>query len=321
MVNGLLLLAGLALLIQGASLLIKGASGIATRFGISPMIIGLTVVSFGTSMPEFVVSLASGLRSESDLAIGNIIGSNIANVLLVLGIAAIIRPLPVRNSTVVSEIPFSLSAALLLGFLANAHLFSTNPELSISHVDGVILLSFFMLFMIYVYKMSVAKRKRKRTTPQVLPDGGTARSIAFIAIGAFGLYFGGQWVIDGAVGLAQGWGINNALIGLTLIAIGTSSPELVASVMAAYRKQTDMAIGNIIGSNIFNVLWVLGFTSVIVELPFQVLSNMDLMVAIGSSALVILALATSRNSTISRAHGILFVSLYSAYLVYVVMRG
>jgi cation:H+ antiporter len=318
MMDGLLLLLGLAVLIQAASILVKGASSIATHFGISPMIIGLTVVSFGTSMPEFVVSLTSGLQTNSDLAIANIIGSNIANVLLVLGFAAIIRPLPVQNSTVVSEIPFSLSAALLLGFLANAHLFSSDPELKISHMDGAILLAFFMLFMLYVYKTATAK---KSTEPRELPNGEMVRSFAFIAIGALGLYFGGQWVVAGAVGLAQGWGIHDALIGLTIIAIGTSSPELVASSIAAYRGQTDMAIGNIVGSNIFNLLWVLGFTSSIVELPFRVISNTDLMVVIGSSALIILALASSRNNTITRAHGILFVGLYAAYLVYVVMRG
>lgn len=318
MTDGLLLLVGLAVLIQAASIMVKGASNIATHFGISPMIIGLTVVSFGTSMPEFVVSLTSGLQTNSDLAIANIIGSNIANVLLVLGFAAIIRPLPVQNSTVVSEIPFSLSAALLLGFLANAHLFSSDPELKISHMDGAILLSFFLLFMLYVYKTASA---RKSTEPQELPNGEMARSFAFLAIGALGLYFGGQWVVEGAVGLAQGWGIHDALIGLTIIAIGTSSPELVASSIAAYRGQTDIAIGNIVGSNIFNLLWVLGFTSSIVELPFQVISNTDLMVVIGSSALIILALVSSRKNTITRTHGILFIGLYAAYLVYVVMRG
>ena len=318
MMDAVLLIIGLGVLIKGAGYLIKGGSVIASRFGISPLIIGLTVVSFGTSMPEFVVSLTSGLQTDSDLAIANVIGSNIANVLLVLGFAAIIRPLPIHNSTVVSEIPFSLSAALLLGFLANAHLFSDDPELKISHMDGAILLFSFMLFMLYVYQSSI---KRKKLAPQILPRGTMTRSLTLIAVGTLGLYFGGQWAVDGAVGLAHDWGINDALIGLTIIAIGTSSPELIASSVAAYRGQTDMAIGNIVGSNIFNLLWVLGFTSSVVELPFQVISNTDLMVVIGSSALVILALVSSRTNTIKRSHGIVFVSLYIAYLVYVVMRG
>jgi len=316
--NGLLLLLGLGVLVKGAGFLVEGASAIASRLGISALATGLTVVSLGTSMPEFLVSLTSGLQNKPDLAIANIIGSNIANVLLVLGFAAIIRPLPVRNSTVVSEIPFSLSAALLLGFLANAHLFSEKAELSISQLDGAILLFFFLLFMLYVYNTSDTKESPVR---QVKSTGSTARSITLIMTGVLGLYFGGQWVVDGAVGLAQDWGVNDALIGLTIVAIGTSSPELVASAVAAYRNQTDIAVGNIIGSNIFNLLWVLGFTSSVVELPFDVISNTDLMVVIGSSAMVILALVSSRINTVSRLHGILFVGLYVAYLTYVVMRG
>jgi len=316
--NGLLLVLGLVVLVKGADFLVAGASVIATRFGISPLTIGLTVVSLGTSMPELLVSLTSGLQNKPDLAIANVIGSNIANVLLVLGVAAIIRPLPVRNSTVVSEIPFSLSAALLLGFLANAHLFSEIPELSISHLDGAILISFFLLFMLYVYKTAETNQSPVR---QLESDGKNARAFLLIALGALGLYFGGQWVVEGAVGLAQDWQINDALIGLTVVAIGTSSPELVASAVAAYRNQTDIAVGNIVGSNIFNLLWVLGITSSIVELPFSVISNIDLLVVVGSSAMIILAMVSSGNNTVRRSHGVLFVSLYIAYLAYVVMRG
>ena len=318
MMYGLLLVLGLVVLIAGADLLVKGASILASRLGISALAIGLTVVSLGTSMPEMLVSLTSGLQNRPDLAIANVIGSNIANVLLVLGVAAIIRPLPVRNSTVVSEIPFSLSAALLLGFLANAHLFSEYPELSISHLDGAILMFFFLLFMLYVYKTSGTNESQVR---QVASTGKLTRASSLIVSGALGLYFGGQWVVGGAVGLAQDWEINDALIGLTIVALGTSSPELVASAVAAYRNQTDIAVGNIVGSNIFNLLWVLGLTSSIVELPFKVISNIDLLVVVGSSAMIILAMVSSRNSTLRRSHGILFVGLYIAYLAYVVVRG
>ena len=318
MTEGLLLLLGLGVLVKGADFLVKGASSLATHFGVSNLAIGLTVVSFGTSMPEMLVSLTSGLQNKPDLAIANVIGSNIANVLLVLGFAAIIRPLPVKNSTVVSEIPFSLSAALLLGFLANAHLFENRTEMVISRMDGMVLLSFFLLFMFYVYKNS---RITKRTANLVASNGTVVPAIASITGGTLALYFGGQWVVEGAVGLAQIWGINDALIGLTIVAIGTSSPELVASAMAAYRNQTDIAVGNIVGSNIFNLLWVLGLTSSIVELPFEVVSNTDLLVVIGSSTLIILALISSRNNTVTRSHGILFIGLYIAYLAYVVARG
>ena len=318
MTNALLLALGLVVLIKGADFLVQGASNIAQRFGISALMIGLTIVSFGTSMPEMLVTMTSALKDNPDLAIANVIGSNIANVLLVMGVAAIVRPLPIRNSTVVSEIPFSLTAAILLGFLANANLFSEQMELSISRLDGAILLFFFLLFMLYVYKASGSVEKPMR---DIASEGTLPRAVGLIVGGSLGLYFGGQWVVDGAVGLADALQINDALVGLTIIAIGTSSPELVASAVAAYRGKTDIAIGNIIGSNIFNLLWVLGLTASFVELPFEIVSNTDIMVVIGSSALIILALVSGRNRTVNRAHGLVFVALYIAYLVYVVNRG
>lgn len=317
MIDGLLLVVGLVFLIAAADFLVKGASFVASRLGISPLVVGLTVVSFGTSMPEMLVTLTAGLQHNADLAIANIVGSNIANVLLILGVAAIIRPLPVRNSTIVSEIPFSLTAALLVGFLANAALFSDHHELSISRLDGGILLFFFLLFMLYIFKSS---RDDESTVPQVFTSGKLGRAVFQIALGVVGLYFGGQWVVSGAVGFAQTWGVDDALIGLTIIAIGTSAPELVASAVAAYRNETDIAVGNVVGSNIFNLLWVLGLTSSIVELPFEVITNTDLVMVIVSSALIIVAMVSSRRYVVLRSHGILFVCLYVAYLFYVVQR-
>lgn len=318
MLDLLLLIAGLAALVKSAEWLVVGASEIAALFHVSPLAIGLTVVSFGTSMPEMLVTLISGLRHNPDLAIGNIIGSNIANVLLVLGIAAIIRPLPVKDSTVVSEIPFSLTAALLVGFLANAALFTSNPTLSISRMDGVILLLFFALFLLYVYKMN---RKPDDFNGSYTTTLGTRKASMYILVGVVGLYFGGLWVVDGAVGLASYWGVNDALLGLTIVAIGTSSPELVASAVAASRGDTDIAVGNVVGSNIFNLLWILGFTSALVDLPFTAVTNTDLMMVIGASVMILIALVTGRRRTIQRAHGILFVCLYVLYLYYVVVRG
>ena len=317
MIDGVLLVVGLVLLIAAADFLVKGASLVASRVGISPLVVGLTVVSFGTSMPEMLVTLTAGLQHNADLAIANIVGSNIANVLLILGVAAIIRPLPVRDSTIVSEIPFSLTAALLVGFLANAALFSDHHELSISRLDGGILLFFFLLFMLYIFKSS---REDESTAPQVFTSGKLGRAVFQIALGVVGLYFGGQWVVSGAVGFAQTWGVDDALIGLTIIAIGTSAPELVASAVAAYRNETDIAVGNVVGSNIFNLLWVLGFTSSIVELPFEVITNTDLVMVIVSSALIIVAMVSSRRYVVLRSHGILFICLYVAYLFYVVQR-
>ena len=317
MIDALLLLGGLALLIKGAGLLVSGASSIAERLGVSPLVIGLTVVSFGTSLPEMLVTLVSGLRQNADLAIANIIGSNIANVLLVLGIAAIIRPLPVKDSTVVSEIPFSLTAALLVGFLANAALFSSHHELSISRLDGGILLFFFALFMLYVYKISREGTHLAGDTPRSLT---TTRSVLYILLGVAGLYLGGGWAVDGAVGIARDLDVDDAVIGLTIVAVGTSSPEIVASAIAAYRNQTDIAVGNVVGSNIFNILWVLGFTSSLVELPFEVVNNTDLVMVICSSALILLALTTSRDNSNLRSHGVIFILLYAGYIFYVTTR-
>jgi cation:H+ antiporter len=314
----LLLIVGLLALVKSADWLVVGASDIAARYDVSPLAIGLTIVSFGTSMPELLVTMISGLRHNPDLAIGNIVGSNIANVLLVLGIAAIIRPLPVRDSTVVSEIPFSLTAALLVGFLANAALFTGNPELSISRMDGGILLLFFALFLLYVYKMN---RKPDHFNGDYKINIGTKKATLYVLLGVVGLYIGGQWVVDGAIGLARLWGVNDALLGLTIVAIGTSSPELVASAVAASRGETDIAVGNVVGSNIFNLLWILGITSALIELPFEVVTNTDLLMVIGSSVMILVALVTGRRNTIQRSHGILFVILYAAYLYYVVMRG
>ncbi|MGD2128273.1 MAG: calcium/sodium antiporter [Lysobacterales bacterium] len=313
-----LLVVGLAILVKGADLLVGGASCVASRLGIPSMVIGLTVVSFGTSLPEMIVTLVSGLRGNPDLAIANVIGSNIANVLLILGVAAIIRPLPVTDSTVFSEIPFSLTAALLVGFLANAALFSARPVLTISHFDGAILLFFFFLFMLYVYRVS---RTRKVPDEPALPQRTVARSSLYIVLGVTALYFGGRWVVDGAVGIATALGVDDAVIGLTIVAIGTSTPELVASAVAAWRGQTDIAVGNVVGSNIFNLLWVLGLTSTIVELPFEVVSNTDLLMVIAASTMVLLAMVVSRKNAVMRWHGVVFVLCYLAYLAFVVQRG
>jgi len=318
MMDALYVVLGLVALVVAANFLVKGASSLASRFGVSPLVVGLTVVSFGTSMPEMFVSVTSGLQGNAELAVANVIGSNIFNVLVVLGVAAIICPLPVQNSTVVSEIPFSLTAALLVGFLANAALFSDTHELSISRVDGLILLSFFFLFMLYIFGFSNAD-----SDDAPAPDNSQsmARSLFNIGIGGVGLYLGGQWVVSGAVGLARSWAVDDAMIGLTIVAIGTSLPELVASAVAAYRKEADIAVGNVVGSNIFNLLWILGVTATITELPFRMISNTDLVMVIISSMLILLALAAGRTTTISRGFGIFFVCMYLAYFAYVIQRG
>ena len=317
MQSTLLLLLGLVFLIKGADMLVDGAIAIASRARIPPMVVGLTIVSFGTSMPELLVTMISGLQHNADLAVANVIGSNIANVLLVLGIAAVIRPLPIGDATVVTEVPFSLTAALLVGFLANASLFG-SPELTISRLDGGILLFFFLLFMLYVYKVS---REGNGASMREGEPMSTAKAATYIVLSIVLLYFGGTWVVSAAVGLATALGVDDALIGLTVVAVGTSTPEIVASAVAARRGEADVAVGNVVGSNIFNLLWILGSTSAVVGLPFEEISNTDLVMVIAASSLVILALVSSRHRTIMRWHGMLFILLYCAYVVYAVRRG
>ena len=315
-----LFIIGFALLIKSADILVSGASAIAKALRISDMVIGLTIVSFGTSMPELIVSVFSAIKGNADIAIGNILGSNVANILLILGIAAILYPLPIQENTILSEIPFSLAVALLLGFLANAALLADTPELMLSRLDGSILLFFFLLFMLYIYRLAL-----QGMTGESATDPGTSfalrKAILFVITGVIGLFLGGKWIVDGAVRIATAIGVSESLIGLTIVAVGTSLPELVTSAVAAYKKSADIAVGNVVGSNIFNILWVLGLSAIIKPLSFDVLSNTDILMVIFSSSALLLALAVGKKYVINRWKGIGFIVLYIVYILYLVQRG
>ncbi|MGB0523285.1 MAG: calcium/sodium antiporter [Flammeovirgaceae bacterium] len=329
MLDYLLFLVGFVCLVKGADLLVDGASSIAKQFNVSDFIVGLTIVSLGTSMPELVVNIMASLSGSSEIAIGNVIGSNIANILLILGISAMICPLPIQKNTVLSEIPFSLTATLLVGFLANAGLFNENgQEFSLSRFDGGILLAFFALFMAYIFNLSKESRLEEAAVPKavVVPDDEiktmpSSKAILWIAIGVGGLFLGGKWVVDGAMVFAKELGFSETFVGLTIVAVGTSLPELVTSAVAATKKKTDLAVGNVIGSNIFNLLWILGISASIHPMPFDVITNDDILILIGSSSLIIFFLATGRKNTIDRWEGAIFLILYIVYVVYLVMRG
>lgn len=312
---------GFVLLIKGADLLVSGASSIAMKFNISEMIIGLTIVSFGTSLPELLVNVTASLNGNPGIAIGNIFGSNIANILLILGISAIIKPLPIQKNIYFSEIPFSLIATLLVGFLANAALFSDVKTLTLSGIDGVILLAFFALFMGYIYAVHKSSSSQQDTLEDIHKDISMRKSVGMIVVGLAGLYFGGEWVVTGAVKIAQIFGLSETFIGLTIIAIGTSLPELVTSAMATLKGNTDMAVGNVVGSNIFNLLWILGISAVIRPLPFDVASNSDIMMIIASSALLLFAVSVGKGAKIVRWEGILFLIVYALYIYFLILRG
>ncbi len=310
---------GFVALIKGADWLVNGSSAIAKRLGLSDFVIGLTIVSVGTSAPELIVNVMASINGNAGIAIGNVLGSNIANVLLILGISAIIYGLPIQRNTVLSEIPFSLAAALLVGFLANTDIFGLEyNDQGLGRIDGVIILFFFGLFLLYVFTLPSAKEDSQDPTIQAM-SGAKAGLLTVIGITA--LFFGGKWVVDGAMQLAQHLGMSEAFIGLTVVAIGTSLPELVTSAMAAYRRNTDIAVGNVVGSSIFNLLLILGVSSVIRPLPFQQNSNIDLLVVVFSGALIILSLAIGRRLVIKRYDGVIFVLCYVAYIAYLLQRG
>ncbi len=315
-----LFILGFILLIKGADFLVTGASSIARQFNISQIIIGLTIVSFGTSLPELLVNVTASVNNSPGLAIGNIFGSNIANILLILGISAIIRPLPITKNIYFSEIPFSLIATLLVGYLANAALLSDSDGLTLSRLDGTILLVFFVLFLGYIYAVfkSQANGELENWSDEILPK---RKATLMIFGGLVALYFGGEWVVNGAIEIAHHFGLSETFIGLTVVAVGTSLPELFTSAVAAYKNNTDIAVGNVVGSNIFNLLWILGVSALIRPLPFDVASNTDITMIIFSSALLLFVVAIGRKASIVKWEGVLFVLIYVAYVVYLVQRG
>jgi cation:H+ antiporter len=238
-----------------------------------------------------------------------------------LGISAIVCPLPITRNTYFSEIPFSLIATLLVGFLANASLFQEDVAntLFLSRYDGFILLFFFSLFLGYVY--IVSKQRSTVHDTEVIIKIPLSKSIVYILIGMVGLYFGGLWVVDGAIVLAKDFGLSESFIGLTVVAIGTSLPELVTSIIAAVKKNTDIAVGNAIGSNIFNLLWILGLSATIKPLEFSVINNTDVLMIILASTLLIMAVIIGKKPIISRWEGGYFLIAYIAYIVFLINRG
>jgi len=316
-----LLFLGFIFLIKGADLLVSGSSAIAEKFKVPHMVIGLTVLSFGTSLPELIVSIISNLNGSADIAVGNIFGSNISNTFLVLGIAAIIYKLPIRKNTIKAEIPFSIFTVMTVGFFANMSLTYSGIPL-ISRWEGSLLILLFIIFLVYIYR--IAKKFGENPGEdeidfENLPN--TGKAIFLILIGITGLYFGGDWVVKSAIKIAEQFGLSEALIGLTVIAIGTSLPELVTSAVAAYKKNADMAVGNVVGSNIFNIIWILGCSSIIKPLEYNIINNFDILIVLLSGVLLLAFILIGKDKSLGRKKGIFFILLYVSYLFYIVIRG
>lgn len=314
----LLLLVGLAILVLGADALVRGAASLAKRLGVSTLAIGLTVVAFGTSMPEMVVSLYAAWQGNAEIAIGNIVGSNIANLLLILGVAAVITPLTVKSTTVWKEIPFALLAMVLIYTMGNDRLFDNLPLNALTRTDGFSLISLFAVFLVYTYGLGKIKSSEPEEPIKLYPSWA---SILLSLGGILLLAGGGKLIVDNAVLLARVWGMSDALIGLTIVAVGTSLPELATSIVAAMRRQSDIVVGNVIGSNIFNVFWILGVSSLVAPLPFSASINTDVLVGVVVTLLAFLALFVGKKHHFERWQGWIFVIGYIAYLWFLIVRG
>ncbi|HNR07044.1 MAG TPA: calcium/sodium antiporter [Saprospiraceae bacterium] len=316
-----LCLIGFAILILGAHLLVKGASSAAKRKGISNLAIGLTVVAFGTSMPEFTVSMLAALDGKNDASFGNVIGSNSFNLLFILGVSGLIYPLAVHRNTVNKEIPISLGAAILLWLVVNDswHGWSQGGMNILSRIDSLVFLVFFCGFLYYVY-LSMKEAKDKN-----IEDGyhlySTGIAILMILGGLAFLIGGGKMVVNSSVKIAQYYGWSEKLIGLTILAAGTSLPELATSAVAAYHKHDDIAIGNVIGSNIFNILFILGFTGLVHPIPYNAEMNKDIYVLIAGTVALMVFLFVFRKHKLDRWKSFLMLAAYILYTVYLIRLG
>lgn len=311
----ILVAVGFLLLIKGADELIEGASNIASRFGLSKLVVGLTIVAFGTSAPELTVNVMDAVAGTTAIGFGNIIGSNIANLLLILGIVALVSPLSLSVKTVWQEIPMSLFAVVVLFFAANQFSGLTVTPSVVNASDGYILLTLFAAFMVY---MAMRIRAERGTLAQEGPRRrvSVVWSVIRLLAGIVALFFGGQWVVAGAKTIAAQVGLSERVIGATVIAFGTSLPELVTSVKSALRRELDLSVGNIIGSNIFNILWVLGVTALIEPIAASVGANRDMLFLIAITVLLFVFMFRGRTFRLERTEGGVFIALYAGYILF-----
>ncbi len=318
------LVIGLALILLGANWLTDGSAAIAKRFGISDLVVGLTVVAFGTSAPELVISVMSALNGSAGLAIGNVVGSNIFNILMIIGITAIVKPIRVEKSVMTNELPLTLLSSVVLLAMGNAVILNGASESVLTRVDGILLLLFFAIFMRYTFAQAhalpepAADPAAKDVSQK--PPISTAKAIMLVIAGLAGLVGGGNRFVAGASGIASGLGVSEAVIGLTIVAMGTSLPELAASIVAALKGKSDLAIGNVIGSCIFNAFFILGTAATISQLPFGTIGNVDLLTLCGASLLFLIFARVYRVLTITRAEGALMTAGYVAYTAWLIIQ-
>lgn len=312
------LLIGFALLIKGADIFVDGASSIAKKFNVSPMLIGLTIVAMGTSAPEAAVSVSSSLAGQNDMSIANVVGSNFFNILIVLGVSSIIAKLPVEKETIKKDTPFLIFISILLLALS----FNFN----LSRLDGVIFLVLFVLFLINMIKSNISSKDVESSSGETAIaieaiDTKTIhmpKTLLLCLIGIVGIVFGGDLVVDSATNIATSFGMSANLVGLTIVAMGTSLPELVTSVIAVKKGETEIAIGNVIGSNIFNILLVLGLAALIHPMAVSMVAIIDTIFM--TAVTILLYIFIKNNNSLTKIHGIIFVIIYFIYLIYTIIR-
>ena len=305
------LLGGMALILLGANGLTDGSSSVAKRFGISDLVIGLTIVAFGTSAPELMVSLVSSIKGSAQLAIGNVVGSNIFNILMIVGLTAVVMPIKVQKNTITNEIPLVLLSSLALVACASDIVLDGGVGNVIGRGDGILLLLFFAIFMRYTFSIAKSSGEESGEQIKLMPIW---KSLLFIVLGLAGLIVGGQLFVDGASGIARSLGVSESVIGLTLVAGGTSLPELATSVVAAVKKKPGIAIGNVIGSNLFNIFLVLGASATVSPLPLGNIGISDMLMLVVSSILFWAAGWFFKDKTITRIEGAIMVALYVGYI-------
>lgn len=317
----LYLIVGFVLLVKGADFFVEGASSIARRMHIPAIVIGLTIVAFGTSAPELAVSLSAAIKGSNDIAIGNVVGSNIFNLLVVIGVSAMISPLTVQKSMIKKDYPLSIFAVVLLGLLCLDSVLFHAKETTLGRGDGVILLVCFAFFMYLTVREGLRGRKEAKKAHEDEVENMSfpiGKSVLLLVIGLAGIVIGGDLSVEGAKEIARAFGLSEALIGLTIVAIGTSLPELVTSIVAAKKGESDIALGNVVGSNLFNVFFILGCSATI--LPMHVSSTYVYDIALLVLISVLIFIPILKNKKVGRVMGTVMTLSYVAYTAYLIMR-
>lgn len=313
----ILFVIGFVILIKGADILIVGASSFANRLKVASWLIGLTIVGIGTSIPEFTITIFSVSRGSFDIGLGTIIGSNTLNLLFILGVCAIIRPLVLKKDWILKGLPPNILSVLLAALFLTYPILGSSSFYGITGQEGLILLGAFLVWLAYVTLRKRPIEAHTKTTKFL----SFPKAALLTIVGLTGVIVGGEWVVGGSIALAELFGISHALVGLTIVGIGTSLPELAVSGMAAYRKQFGIAVGNIVGSNIFDFLGILGVASLFQGIQFSQKLTLDIYITLFSAVLLFVAMYTDKKFTVTRKQGALFVFLYLVYMVFILQRG